>query len=224
MTFLEIAQTVRKLAGIQGSGPTSVVDATGVEAIIVQFVKDANTDLQSFRDDWDFMKASKTFTTVAGQREYTLTQIFTPSTPNIKTYDKISFRLTDMDGKIHVLPVDEYYEHFDLSTLNDTDRGRPGRVGISPARSVVLHKHPDNNYVVSFTYWRNPQTLSLNADVPWLPSAFHMLIAYKAMEKLGVHLSQPEIYRGFNVSAMQMLGQMMRTTLPKKRMVMRPMA
>jgi hypothetical protein len=225
MTFLEIAQTVRLLAGIQGSGPASVVGATGIEGIIVQFVVDANIDIQNMRDDFNFMKTTKTITTSLGKRVYTLSDIFTPSAPDLKNYDLYSFRLTDLNGLVHILPVDADEYSFDVKTMNQTtERDKPTLVGINPDLSLELHKSPDNSYDITFSYWRSPQILSANSDIPRIPESFHRLIVYKALEKIGVYLSQPEIYRGYNVETSRMLGQLMRHSLPKKRMFRVPMA
>lgn len=222
MNFLNIAQTVRSLAGIQGTGPTSVVDAQGIEAVIVQFVKDANIDLQSLRDDFEFMEETKTFTTVVGQSTYTRAIIFNSSEPPLKTYKHGSFCITDTNGKKHWLREYEYFEAFEDRYLNETQRELPMEVGINSQRSVVLGHSPDNNYVVQFKYYRNPQILSDNSDIPWIPSAFHNLIVYKALEKVAVYLSQPEIYRGYSAETARLAAALMRTSVPKKRIRTRP--
>ena len=48
-TFVELAQATRMISGMQGSGPTSVENAEGIEAVIVRFVKDAYVDIQNLR-------------------------------------------------------------------------------------------------------------------------------------------------------------------------------
>ena len=222
MNFLDIAKTVRSLAGIQGTGPTSVVDAQGIEAVIVQFVKDANVDIQSLREDFEFMEATQTFLTVPGQSTYTRATIFNSADPPLKTYKHGSFCITDLSGQKHWLREYEYYETLEHRYLNDTQRSLPKEVGINAQRSVVVKQTPDNNYTVQFKYYRNPQILSVNSDVPWIPSAFHNLLVYKALEKVAVYLSQPEIYRGYSVETARLAAGLMRISVPKKRLQARP--
>jgi hypothetical protein len=223
MNFLNIAQTVRSLAGIQGTGPTSVVDAQGIEAVIVQFVKDANIDIQNLRDDFEFMEASSSFTTVVGQDTYTRTALFTPASPDVNKFKIGSFVVTDLTGKKHYLLHYEFLEEMERLYLNDITQGIPRYVGITADRSLYIKQTPDNNYVITYKYYRNPQILSANADIPWIPEAYHMLLVYKALEKVAVYLSQPEIYRGYATEAARAQAQLMRLSVPKKRIQTRPL-
>jgi len=219
MTFLEIVRKARLLSGIQGTGPVSVTTATGIEADLVQFAKDGYVDIQNLREEWPFRESSQSFVTQPDKSSYTLTDIFV-STSNLKKYKKDSFVINALGRNRHLRQIDD--EQLELKYLNDTSVGIPHEYSIVPRdNSVVLKKTPNDLYSVTFKYYLNPEILSTDVQVPTLPVSFHDLIAYKAVEKMAVHLSNPEIYRSYATEASRMTGELMRNQLKPKRMCRR---
>lgn len=217
-TYIEMVKTVRLLCGMQGSGPSSVANAQGVEEVLVRFVRDAYVDVQNLREEWNFLENSDSFVTVAGQEEYTSLEIFGTSTPNIKKHNKDSVYITDSNGK------KSYLVHLDnlvleARYLNSDEQKLPRMYAIEPSTlSVKLRPIPDGVYTVNFRYWEQPEVLTLDPQVPKLPLSFHNLIVYKAVEKMAVYLNSPELYREYATEAARMQGQLMRMDLKKKRM------
>ena len=72
MTFLELCQRMRQECGISGTGPSTVVSQTGNLKRIVDWVNTAWIDIQTTHQDWDWMRASASFPTVASQAMYEL--------------------------------------------------------------------------------------------------------------------------------------------------------
>lgn len=223
MTFLELVRTVRLLSGMQGSGPASVSTATGVEEIIARFTRDAYVDIQNLREEWDFLATKRSFSTAIGQDEYSLLDIFMTATPSLKKYDTKSFIITDGSGK------KTYLKNKDRATLerlylNDTTTKIPTLFAIEEMdRSLVLKDIPDAIYNVAFRYWRSPEILSSDTQVPLLPISFHLLIVYKTLEKLATYLSSPELFREYATEAAKMQGQLMRMYIPKLALKSRPL-
>lgn len=50
-----------------------------------------------------------------------------------------------------------------------------------------------DSYTVQFEMWQSPQQLSLDADTPSLPSYFHMIIVWKALQYYAGFESAPEV-------------------------------
>ena len=72
MDFLSLCQRMRQECGISGSGPTTVVGQSGNLQRIVDWVNTAWIDIQTTNQDWGWMRASASFTTVSGQATYAL--------------------------------------------------------------------------------------------------------------------------------------------------------
>lgn len=220
MTFLEMCKTARLISGIQGQGPTSVVGASGIEAVIVQFVKEAYVDIQNTRNNFDFLQKSKTFSTTIGKDNYTLSDIFV-SNPDLKSFKKDSFLITDENGNKKYL-YERDKEDLEYKYLNSTTRDLPNELAIEADKSLTLKPISDGVYAVSFKYYRKPQILATDAEVPLMPEEFHQLIVFKAVEKISIYLSQPEIYRGYATEASKLMGQMMREQVQPMRVKRAP--
>lgn len=63
---------------------------------------------------------------------------------------------------------------------------RPLYWTVAPDRSVVLGFTPNDVYHCRGEYYRSPQVLSADVDVPIMPARYHMAIVYKAMQKYGI--------------------------------------
>lgn len=217
-TYLELAQATRVLCGMQGSGPTSVTDNQGIEEVLVRFVNDAYQDIQNAREEWNFLRASRSFSTSAGQDTYTLSGIFTESSPVFKKYKRDSFIITDSNGKQIYLKYRDF-DRLEAQYLNEDREDLPTYFSIDPSNnSVVLKPTPNGAYNVNFRYWKGPESLTEAAQVPSLPLPFHNLIVYRATEKMAVYLSAAETYAKYSNEYAKMLGQLMRMEIPKKRM------
>ena len=217
-TYLELTRLTRLLSGIQGTGPSSVVSNQGIEEVLARAVRDAWVDIQNIREEWNFLEGSSSFNTVATQDTYTLLDIFLSSTPDFKKYKLDSLIITNGLGK------KSYLQHYDRDVLeaqflNSTQQELPHKYAVDPSTSsIILKAIPDGVYNVDFRYWKNPEILLTDSQVPSLPIGFHNLIAYKAVEKMAVYLSSPETYRQYATEAAKMMGQLMRLEIPKKRM------
>lgn len=217
-TYLELAQQVRLLSGVQGNGPASVTTVQGIEEVIVKSVRDAWVDIQNMREEWSFLEASGSFQTQMGIDEYSVVVALQIANPRFKKWSKPSFRITDAAGKITYL---KYVERNVLEAryLNSDITKLPTQYAIDPStNALVLKPIPDDGYIVDYRYFQSPEILSTASQVPTLGIAFHDIIAYKAVQKMAVYLSSPETYREYSTEVNKMLGQMMRNDIPKKRM------
>lgn len=224
-TFLELAQAARAISGMQGTGPTTVVNAQGIEAVIVRFVRDAYVDIQNMREDFKFLEGSQSFSTQIGQDTYEYLDIFGIVNPSVKKYHYNSFIITDSNGRKSYL---QYVERDNLEAvyLNDTYTDTPSYFTEDPSTGhLILKPTPSETLTISFRYQKSPEILTTDAQVPLLPTAFHNLILYKAVEKLSVYLGSPQIYRAYAIDAAKMAAQLMRHELPKmQKMGRRPFA
>lgn len=216
--YLELTQTTRLLCGMQGVGPSSVTAAQGVEGVLVRFVRDAYVDIQNMREDFRWMEAAQSFSTIADQDEYNMQEIFGVSSPPLKKYQKPSFIITNSAGKKNYLAFVER-NVLEARYLNNTQTKLPIQYTIDPpTNNLILKSTPDGVYNVDFRYQKSPEILSLDAQVPALPLSFHNLIVYKATEKMAIYLGVPEIFREYSTEVAKMSGQLMRMELPKMRM------
>ena len=188
MTYLEICQTVRILAGAQGTGPISVEDGdtSGYETNLVRFVDTTYIDIQNARNNFKFLRASDTWNTTADLSTYTILHI----PIDIKTIESIRVQ---KDSKWKYL-VELDYDEAEYRFVNTLDSDEPVYFSREPGTGdIKMYPTPDNVYPVHLEYYRKPETMGLNEDVPMLPEEFHLAIVYKAADRFASFLGSPEI-------------------------------
>jgi hypothetical protein len=211
VNFLELCQTLRREAGVSGIGPSSVVDQSGEYRRLVEWVKAAWTEIQLLRSDWRFMWAQGAFNTAAGVADYTQGDMAVEA----DYFDLGSFVLTDALGQKRTLRYVPYQTWKASIAAGAPANNTPTMVTDLPNESVRLTVTPDAIYPVTFDYYRAPQTLALNADEPWLPERYHMLIVYKAMMYYAGYESAAEVMGDANLRWNPLFDALETTQLPK---------
>lgn len=67
-----------------------------------------------------------------------------------------------------------------------TQPGQPTVISSAPDRSLLLGLTPNDIYTVVGEYYRSPQILAVDADIPIIPTEYHMIIVYRTMKKYGM--------------------------------------
>lgn len=183
-TFLQLAQDLRREAGISGSGPSSVAGQSGELARVVNWVRNAWTDLQNKRQDWLFQNTSADLTlTTARTVDLSAT---TPALTDVAEWDVQSFRLSTPalsladEQKLEFMP---YKVFRDLYERGQRPTGRPIVFTVNPSGSIVFDATPDKAYRLRADYRRSTQILSADADTPRAPAEHHQVIVWYALSR-----------------------------------------
>lgn len=189
-TFLDFVQRAAqdcRLANI----PTSTLGQVGQAADFVNWTNETWKEIQNRRDDWWWMRASLSFTTVGG------TTIYTP-VANVSGYHKRSFRYYKTStGLASELPLpyleyDRWRDSYQLGSLRTTQTV-PQVFTITPALSIGLNT-PLVGYTVTGDYYRAMTQFETDNDVTDLPIPYRMLIVYGVMMKYGASKNSSELY------------------------------
>jgi len=211
MQYLQMAQKVRQLVGMQGTGPTSV-DATGADAVFLTVVRDAWTDIQNRRKDWKWMRDTITFQTVVGTSTYTPAVIFGPVN-RFKSWYKESMYITK-DSKKHWTPFVEY-DYYDYKHINDSVNTPPSEYSIRPRDYAILLSKPDLIYPVQIDYKKNNQTLVNATDIPEMPVDYHNLIVYEAIARYAISVAIGHLYQEYAQKTAELWGDLFREQNPR---------
>ena len=195
-TYLELCQQVAAESGtISGVQPSSVTGQTDRLALIVRHVRDAWVEIQVSRDNWRFMRKTFAGDLTAGTACYTpasfnLTDLARWVTDNISDFDDDALSLYKTsagradEGVIQQIDWARWRRLYDRGVH---DANRPVVYAISPANELCFGPTPDAGYTVRGEYYRTPQRLAEDDDVPIMPERFHTAIVWKALAKLGAH-------------------------------------
>lgn len=198
MNFLQLCQRYRLEAGISGTGPTAVTGNSNNEyARIVNWIAQADLEIQTRYDDWRFMWRQFSFETVAGQGAYTETEVVTASyTVNTYATDSFRYYLTSAGQSteqwMEYQEWPEFYPYWRNGAMR-TRQGVPTIWSERPDGVIELGYVPDAAYTITGQYWRGPVLMAANTDTPLYPAKYHMLPVWWAMVN----------YAGFEESSFQ---------------------
>ncbi|PHS09407.1 MAG: hypothetical protein COA78_12155 [Blastopirellula sp.] len=209
-TYLKICQDVARECGIAGGAdaspkPLAVTGQVGELNRLVNWVQTAYTELQNAKK-WRFLRKKFTLNTVAGTDTYAFgdcTDVET--TAAITRFDswrlndrrnppKIHLQSTGVGGQVFLSwTIWDNFEYLYKTSSLQNQTAFPFHITFDPDDDIVLGITPNDIYVVTGSYYRSPQILVADADIPEMPKQFHNLIMYQAMEYYGLFESAPEI-------------------------------
>ena len=223
MNFLALCQRVRQEGGISGSGPTTVVSQTGNLKRLVDWTNTAWMDIQTSHQNWDWMRSSASFTTVAAQSTYPLgtgSGTVGVSVATFGMWDRDTFRNyvtsvgTDSEVFMDFIHYDTWRDSYMYGALRSTTT-RPLQMSISPAKAIVLGPPPIVGYTITGDYFTAPLDMTLDADTPALPAQYHMAIVYRAMMSYGAYESAPEVYQRGEIEFGKLMRRMTADRIPE---------
>ena len=234
-SFLDIVQRLARECRVPGTGPSTVVSQTGLLARLVNWASAAWVEIQAMHpEDWNFLRQSASWTTVAGTSLYPLgtgagtvgvaasafgswitratssrDSTFRCYTTSVGTTDE---QVLDRTG------YDAWRDTYLMSGARSV-RSRPVVCAIDDAFGVALGPVPAAGYTITADYRRKPVFLEADADIPACPREYFMLIVYLAMKKYGAGEGAPRLYQEGAAEYNKMLPQMERACLPRPRLM-----
>lgn len=194
MRYIDLVNRCKQETGISGADITTTVGQTGEIRRLCNFVRQAWEEVQLHRDDWDFMRKSVTFNTVANTQTYAVGTGLAINLSDFAKWRNDSVRMYLQSAGIATqIILSQYYDFsefrdFFLLGSRTLVTGRPLYFTINPAdRSLLFGFCPNDIYVTSAEYYCTPQVLTADADEPTIPARYHMMIVYLAMKKYGLY-------------------------------------
>lgn len=221
MNFLQLINRTRVECGVSGASTplTSVTGLTGEAARIASWVNTAWVDLQTLKEDWQWMREGFQFNTVAEQ------QIYTPAETGVGAtfgnWKRDSFRVSSVGQQYKDEQLTNYMDWTTFRNLYIYANmrytyARPVVVSIDPDKNLAFGSVPDQPYVIVGEYYIMPTEFSAATDAPpaTFPDRFHMLIVYRAMMYYGGYESASEVYQRGELEHKRLMSRMAIDQLP----------
>lgn len=226
MTFLDLAQKLRRKCRVSGSGPTSLTGQSEEYLRLFEWVNEAYMTIQRMHTDWRFMRASTAAVTVQGQPTYSAVTDFHLTDFGYWALDYAegdTFRnyvtASGTNSEVFMLPMeyDVWRDSYQFGALRQTFT-RPMYVALAPDNTLALGPVPAAGYTIVGDYYRAPTELANSTDSPIFPAQFHMAIVYLAMTYYGASEAAPEVYDDGKASFDRIIRQMEMTQLRRPRL------
>jgi hypothetical protein len=229
-TFLQLVQDAAEECDL-ATLPTSVVSQSGEFKKFVKWVKDANTEVDLRHSGmWRYLRHGFTLDTTDSDDTYAYTDC--EDTTSSATIDRFgTWRLDDPDDppKIYLtssgvsaqrwliwVPWESFKMIYKIGTMS-TSTGVPAHITINPSNEILLGPTPNGIYTIDGDYYRSPQTLAADDDVPEMPAQYHQLLVYKAMVKYGYLNAAPECVQRGQVESKKLLRGLEGNQFPRLR-------
>lgn len=181
MTYLELCQSFVREVGLASTGPSAVTSQTGQMLRVVNWIKDAWTEIQTMRDDWRFMWITDSFNTLA---DGTATYDRTTASPYLFRPDKETFAIylaaTGTSAR-QALNWEDYGTFRESKLRAPASDAKPAKVTQRPDNSLEIWPGPNAVYTIEYEGIRDTQTLAADSDTPLMKSQYHMAIVYHAI-------------------------------------------
>lgn len=209
-TFLKICQDVARECGVAGGAdasarPTTVIGQSGELNRIVNWVADAYTEIQGSRN-WRWLRKDFTFNTVSSTDTYAfgvitdvddaafITRFKTWRNDDRRNPPRLYLASSGAETQVFLswTKWDDFEGLYKTGAIQ-SQTSQPVHITTNPKDEIVLGMTPNDIYTVTGSYHKSAQVLALDADVPEMPTVYHSLIKYQAMEYYGIFESAPEI-------------------------------
>lgn len=200
-TYLELANELRRIAGIQGADIANVATATGINLMVVNYIKNAWIDIQNHPKQWRWMllpfyqSGTTPLQTADATNDYTLPTTVTTARALVVNSFKSYLTATGVSDRQRMtwLPYRDFERRYGVVTAADN---RPAFVTRVPgSQKLRFHPQPDGIYSIEFDHFKSPQVLSASGDTPEMPSEHHQLIVYEALKRFGKAEDAPELIK-----------------------------
>ena len=209
-TYLKICQDVARECGVAGGADTSpkpatVTGQTGELNRIVNWVSDAYVEIQGSHN-WRWLRKKFTLNTVAGTDTYAfgactdvddaalITRFKMWRLDDLRNPPKIYLTTAGVGGQVLLTwaPWDNFEYLYKTGSLQ-TQTSQPIHITVNPKDEIQLGITPNDIYTLIGDYHKSAQVLAVDGDIPEVPTVYHELIKYQAMEFYGLFESAPEI-------------------------------
>lgn len=188
-SFLTLVQDLFREVGAAGSAPATTVGQTGEALRLVNYIHDAELEIQNLWVDWKFLRKALVCYTGTGNPTgifTTLNGAVSAFPADLAEWDYRTFFITPTGNTFEQpLPTFEWQE-VRREVFGTTDLQQPWRCIVMPDNTLRFDLTPDQSYALNMEYRTVPYDLKADADVSNIPSRFaNRLIVEWARIKYG---------------------------------------
>lgn len=195
MNKLQLCQRLQTDAGVSGT-LTTTIGQTGSLGRLVNWIDDAWNNLQTERDDWEFLRSSYlegngfSFSTVSGQSVYPLGfgsggaigqfiigrsapggNAALPTFAQFGKWARETFRCQSTSGGFQTeVPIDwvpyDNWRDYYMLGAMRSVKTRPIVMAVGPDKSICLAPPSDGTYTITGDYYMAPAVMQLDTDFP----------------------------------------------------------
>lgn len=185
-TYLQLVQKAVRKSGAKVDVPSTIVSATGIDELFVEWVQDAWKDIQLEHLSWSWRVARDTLLSITSSTdEYAM-----PSA--LESVDRRTFSVYKViadESPLHF--INYHYWRYHLDKLSPAASAKPINFTITPDDILAFYPKPDQNYTVRFDGLNKVEILddTDNSDTPTgIRAEYHDGIMWRAVMYYAAHM------------------------------------
>jgi hypothetical protein len=196
-TFLELAQRLHRESLRSGTGPVSIVSATGEQQRLFDAINDAWLETQMLPRRWKWMRRTMDAALDTVNTEYDaatdlLLTDFGWWRPKAKDYTVRAYDPTNATAVWGLLWVD-YDDYVRMFLDSPPAAAAPQAWSISPTDGMCVGPLPNIVYNLKADYQSEPVELVDDADEPDMPARHHRVLVWRALMEVAKIDAAPEL-------------------------------
>lgn len=200
MNYLQLSKEAWVKIGLQGSGPQSVLNQSGIASDVVAWVKDAWLDIQT-EECWNFLRSDVTTTLAIGTNEIVVD-------PTVTVKIDVTKGWID-GGRITWLTYSDFVHRF-----HAIGNGAPNYATLAAdGRTIRFNAKPTVAASIHYLGWKPAVSLAADTDTPVIPAQYHRLIVYRAIMLYAIREEAGGLYNGAKALHDEIMRKMMQTEL-----------
>jgi len=209
-TYLELVQELVTELGIGGANqgatvPDSVLNQTGQLWNAVNWVKQANNNINVMWADWQYLAAEYSEVLLVGDT----TAPAHSGTETVKKWDRGSFwidKTLTSAGQLSFFLWEDFRRH--VLPGPAASNSKPSGITQKRDNSLLLNVGPDAAYTLTAEFYKRPDLLTNDDDEPEMPEEFHRIIVCEAAVKYGNKEAAAEIISGMEAEYAYILDKL----------------
>lgn len=189
-TYLQLVQDLFREVGAAGTQPVTTVNATGEALRLVNYIHDAELEIQNMWVDWKWLRKTLPFYTAAANQTgifLTATGATTAYPVDVAEWDWKSFQIMPAGSTSWAPLQTSEWSSVRSEIFNLTSYNQPWRVIVMPDNTFRFDNIPDQAYACQCEYRAVPYDLKVDGDVSNIPPRFaNRLIVEWARLKYGL--------------------------------------
>lgn len=190
-TFLELVNDVGRESGTMGGQQlASVANAAGRWLKVVNWTRQAWEIVQRDRSDWLFLRKQFTASLFPGKARYTPVDLAINDFGSWPSLNEDARKFTMFDptiGRADEAPLlrisyDNWLARYDIGVVA---QNRPTDYAFGDDRALYVGLTPNRQYTIRGHYRRSIQSLSADADIPYIHPDYHQIVVWRALMLLG---------------------------------------
>lgn len=207
MTFLELCNRVREISGVSGDGPPSVTGQRGILQRIVNWVRDAEHEINLLhQNDWQYLRKIGSVNLAVNQGAYAVSDVTTLAINRIN-------RAYINGNALIVMLHQEWLDR--LPMFSQGVKGDPQYVVLTPEQQIQVYPIPDKALPLTLDYQLRPIKLTANTDKSLIPERYHDIIVHKALMAYADYEEDMHRYQRANMEYGNWLAMVASEQLPR---------